>query len=93
MKELQGHDERLQRENDQLWAQIEKNHNLGKDVRDIGQAGHPITCNRGKEPIILDDVNTSADDELSSGGVCFYSEYLRWYLFFLLNAEYNFFLA
>ena len=32
MKELQGHDERLQRENDQLRAQIEKSHDLGKDV-------------------------------------------------------------
>ena len=34
MKELQGHAERLQRENDWLRAQIEKNHDLGKDVRD-----------------------------------------------------------
>ena len=32
MKELQGHDEHLQRENDQLRAQIEKNRYLGKDV-------------------------------------------------------------
>ena len=27
---------------------------------------HPITSNRGKEPIILDDVDTQADDVLSS---------------------------
>ena len=32
MKELQGHVERFQRENDQLWAQIEKSLDLGKDV-------------------------------------------------------------
>ena len=36
MKELQGHVERLQRENDQLRAQIEKSHDLGNDVRDSG---------------------------------------------------------
>ena len=36
MKKLQGHLERLQRENDQLRAQIEKSHDLGKDVRDSG---------------------------------------------------------
>ena len=36
MTELQGHVERLQHENDQLWAQIEKSHNLGKYVRDSG---------------------------------------------------------
>ena len=28
---------------------------------------HPITCNRGKEPIIPVDVDTQTDDELSSG--------------------------
>ena len=28
---------------------------------------HPITRNRGKEPIIPDDVDTPEDDELSSG--------------------------
>ena len=32
MKELQGHVERLQRENDQLQAQIEKSHHLIKGV-------------------------------------------------------------
>ena len=66
MKELQGHVERLQRENDQLLAQIEKNCNLGKDVRDSVRVMHPISCNRGKEPIIPDDVDTPTDDELSS---------------------------
>ena len=67
MKELQGHVERLQRENDQLQPQIEKSRDLGKDVRDNDQAVHPITHNRRKEPIIPDDVDTLADDELSSG--------------------------
>ena len=28
---------------------------------------HPIPRNRGKEPVILDDVDTPGDDELSSG--------------------------
>ena len=48
-------------------AQIEKSRDLGKDVRDNGSAVHPITRNRGKEPIIPDDVDTPVDDELSSG--------------------------
>ena len=38
MKELQGQAERLRRENDQLWAQIEKSSDLGKDVQDSGRA-------------------------------------------------------
>ena len=66
MKDLQGHAECLQRENDQLRAQIEKSHFLGKDVRDNGQVVHPIARNKGKETIILEDVNTLANDELSS---------------------------
>ena len=67
MKELQGHAERLQRVNDQLRALVEKSRYFGKDVRDGGRAAHSITHNKGEEPIILDDVNTLADDELSSG--------------------------
>ena len=67
MKELQGHAERLQHENDQLRAQIEKSHNLGKDVRDCGRLVHPITHHKGKEPVIHDNVDTPEDDELSSG--------------------------
>ena len=66
MKELQCHVERLQHENDQLRAQIEKSHDLGKDVRDSGRTLHPIPHNRGKEPIIPDDVDTPADNELFS---------------------------
>ena len=42
MKELQDHVERLQRENDQLRARIEKIRDLGKDVRDNGRAVHPM---------------------------------------------------
>ena len=57
----------MKRENDQLRAQIEKSRDLGKYVRDGGRAAHPITHNKGKEPIIPDDVDTPADDELSSG--------------------------
>ena len=47
-------------------AQIEKNRVLGKDVRDSDRVVHPIARNRGKGPIILDDVDTPADDDLSS---------------------------
>ena len=65
MKELQGHAERLQCENDQLRAQIEKSRNLGKYVRDSGRVVHQITRNKGKELVIPDDVDTLEDDELS----------------------------
>ena len=68
MKELQDHAEHLQCENDLLYALVEKRHNLGgRDVQDSDQALHPIPRNRGKEPIILNEVDTPADDELSSG--------------------------
>ena len=53
MKELQVHAECLQKENDQLWVQIEKSRDLGKDVRDSGRVVHPIARNGGKEPIKL----------------------------------------
>ena len=66
MKGLQDRDKRLQHENDQLWAQIRKSHNLKKYVRDSGRAVHPIARNKGKEPIFPNDVDTPADDELSS---------------------------
>ena len=66
MKELQGHAEQLQRENDQLGAQMEKSRNLGKYVRDGDKAMYQITRNKGKEPIILVNVDTPADDESSS---------------------------
>ena len=67
MKELQGHAERLQWENDQLQAQIEKSHDLGKYVRDSGRVALPTAHNKGNEPIVHDDVDTPTNDELSSG--------------------------
>ena len=67
MKELEGHVEHLQRENDELRAKIEKSRDLGKDVRNGGRVAHPNTRSKGKELIILDDVDTLTDDELSSG--------------------------
>ena len=67
MKELQGHAEQLQWENDQLRAQIEKIRDLGKYVRDGSRVAYPITRNKGKEPVIPDDVDTPTDDELSLG--------------------------
>ena len=45
---------------------MEKSRDLGKEVQDSGRVAYPITRNKGKEPIILDDVDTSTDDELSS---------------------------
>ena len=65
IKELQGHAKRLQRENDQLSTQIEKNRDLGKGVRDRGGATHLIAHNKWKELIIPNDVETLADDKLS----------------------------
>ena len=47
-------------------AQIEKTCDLGKDARDSRKAVHLIARNKGKEPIIPDDVDTTTDDELSS---------------------------
>ena len=67
MNWLQGHAERLQWENDQLQAHMERSRDLGKNVRDSGQAVHPIARNRGKEPIIPNNVDTPTYDELSSG--------------------------
>ena len=67
MKELQAHAKRLQRENDQLRAQMKKIHDLGNEVQDSGRAAYPITRNKGNEPVIPTDVDTPADDELSSG--------------------------
>ena len=48
-------------------SQIEKKHDLGKDVQDNGRDMHQIPHNRGKEPVIPIDVDTPADDELSLG--------------------------
>ena len=45
---------------------MEKIRDLEKDIRDGGRAAHSITSKREKEPIILDDVDTLTDDELSS---------------------------
>ena len=70
MKELQDHAEHLQHENDCLLAQVEKRRYLGKkDVQDSGQARHPTARDKGKEPIVPDDVDTPVDDELSSGSL------------------------
>ena len=57
--------EHLQRENVQLRAQIEKNHDLGKYVLDNGRAVPPIARNRGKDLVFPGDVDTLVDDESS----------------------------
>ena len=66
MKELQAHVERLQRENDQFRASIEKSHDLGKDVRDSDRAALPTAHNKWKDPTVPEEVDTPIDDELSS---------------------------
>ena len=68
MRELQDRAKHLQYENDRLQAQVEKRRNLGgTNMQDSDQARHPTTRDKGKEPIIPDDVDTPADDELSLG--------------------------
>ena len=70
MRELQDRIEHLQLESDCLQAQVEKRQDLGeKDVQDSGQEKHPITQNKGKEPIVPDNMDTPAGDELSSGSL------------------------
>ena len=64
MKELQGQEECLRCENDYLRAYIEKSH---KNAQDNGCDVQSIARNRGKGPIVPDDVNTPADGEPSSG--------------------------
>ena len=39
----------------------------GRDVQDNDKAVHPIPRNKGKELIVLDEVDAPVDDELSSG--------------------------
>ena len=66
MRELQDRTEHLQRENDCLWAQVEKKHYLSEeDVQDSSQARHLTTCNKGKEPIVPDNLDTPTNYELS----------------------------
>ena len=68
MKELQECAEHLQLENDRLRAQIEKRLDLDeREVQDSGQAKRLTVCDKGKKPIVPDDVEIQADDELSSG--------------------------
>ena len=67
MRELQDRGEHLQHENDCLQTQIEKRHNLSKgEAQDSEQAKHPIVHDKEKKPIVPDDADTPADDELSS---------------------------
>ena len=39
---------------------------LMREAQDSGPARHPTVRDKGKKPIALDDVDTPADDELSS---------------------------
>ena len=46
---------------------MEKTHDVGNEVQDSGRAMYPITRNKLKELVIPVDVDTPANDELSSG--------------------------
>ena len=49
---------------------MEKRRDLDeRDTQDSGQAKHPVVRDEGKKPIALNDVDTLADDELSSGNL------------------------
>ena len=68
MRELQDRVEHLQGENNHLRSQVEKRRDLSeKYVQDSSQAKHPIARNKGKEPIVPDNIDTPTDDELSLG--------------------------
>ena len=47
-------------------AQIEKSCDLRKDTLDSGRDSQPISSDKGKGLVVPDDVDTPADDELSS---------------------------
>ena len=64
MKELQGQVECLLCKNDKLRSQIEKSL---KDVQDNDHNVKSIARDKGKGPVVPDDVNTPTNDELSSG--------------------------
>ena len=68
MKEFQELAEQLQHENDRLRAKAEQRHDLDeRDAQNSGPMRHPTVREKGKKPIALDDVDTSVDNELSSG--------------------------
>ena len=52
---------------------MEKSRDLGKDVQDGGRAMYPITHNKWKDPVIPDDADNPAYDELSLGSSPFLS--------------------
>ena len=68
MKELQENVEQLQCENNRPRAQVEQRHDLDeRDIQENGPVRHPAVRDKGKNPIALNDVDTPANDELSSG--------------------------
>ena len=65
MAELQSLDDHLQQENNYLRARLE-----GERIENARGSNHPaplLKQNKGKEPILLEDNDAAADDELSSG--------------------------
>ena len=68
MQQLQDRIESLQRENDQLSSPVEKNLELGKDVREGDCVKPQIVLNKGKEPVIFGDDDSSTEDECPPEG-------------------------
>ena len=53
-----------------MQAQVEKRRDLGKKyVQDSSRARHSIANDKEEEHVVLDDVDTPTDDELSSGSL------------------------
>ena len=65
MAELPKHADRLRQENDRLWARLEEDR--GENARGSSQPIPPVKQNIGKEPILPNTNDATADDELSSG--------------------------
>ena len=69
MAELHSRADHLQEENDCLQARLEEDQ--GENARGSSHPVPPVKQNNGKEPILPDDSDVAADDELSSGSFSF----------------------
>ena len=65
MAELQSCVDRLQQDNDRLRARLEEDR--GDNARGSSHPAPPVKHNKGKEPILPGDSDTTTDDELSFG--------------------------
>ena len=65
MAELRSCADHLQQENNILRVRLEKDR--GENARGSNHPAPPVKQNRGKEPILPSDSDSTADNELSSG--------------------------